>query len=102
VGTIDGTSPGMTADETSRPRSPDEVPPLRRRSLVKIIRDSIAASQRDDFSIVHFAIESNHLHFIIETASGVARARGITGLKVRISKRVNKIVGRTGELFADR
>jgi len=79
-----------------------DLPPLRRRVLAKIVKQCIARSHKPDFRIVHFNIESNHLHFIIEAASNRARSRGVAGLKVSIARRVNGYLGRRGALFGDR
>jgi REP element-mobilizing transposase RayT len=80
----------------------DGVPSLRQRKLFKLVQAAIRESQRQDFRIVHFSIETNHIHAIIETESGVARARGVKGLKVRVARRVNRVLGRKGKLFEDR
>jgi len=48
--------------------------------------------------ITHFAIESNHLHLIVEAVN----TRSMKGLGVRIARRINRIVRRHGRLIADR
>src|SRR5205085_181870 len=75
------------------------VPSLRTRPRVAIIREAIASAHRARFRIVHFNVESNHLHLIIESNSNDARARGLQGLQVRIARRLNAMLGRTGKLF---
>src|SRR4051812_33919419 len=45
-------------------RLADDVPSLRRGDLVHIIRDAIRISHKDDFGVVEFNIEPNHLHFV--------------------------------------
>jgi putative transposase len=44
----------------------------------------------------------NHLHLVVEAAGPEALARGMQGLMVRLARRVNESLGRTGKLFADR
>lgn len=78
------------------------VPSLRDPPFVQLIRDSIADAHRDSFRVVEFNIESNHLHLIIETASSPARANGMRGLEVRLARRLNTALNRTGSLFPDR
>jgi hypothetical protein len=39
--------------------------------------------QRDDFRVVHFSVQSNHLHLIAEARDAIALARGIQGLSIR-------------------
>ena len=69
---------------------------------MSVIRAAIAAGQKDHFRVVEFNVLWDHLHFIIEADDEVALARGMQGLGVRIARRVNKHVGRTGKLLAER
>ena len=57
---------------------------------------------REGFRLVHFSVQSNHLHLIVEASDSVALARGIQGLCVRIARAVNRVLGRRGKVFADR
>jgi REP element-mobilizing transposase RayT len=78
------------------------VPSLRRGDAVKVIWKAIAASQRADFRIIEFNVEPNHMHLIAEAAGARSRARGVQGLEVRIAKSLNRLFGRSGELFEER
>jgi REP element-mobilizing transposase RayT len=62
----------------------------------------LAGGHRPDFRVTEFNVLSNHLHFMIEASCPVALARGMQGLKVRITRRFNRLLGRSGTLFADR
>ena len=75
---------------------------LRRRPVVAVIRDAIARGHREDFRVTQFNVESNHLHLVIEARGNAARAKGLQGLQVRIARRANRVLGRSGSLFADR
>src|SRR5205823_2951531 len=65
-------------------------------------RSCIAKAHRDTFRIIHFNVLSNHLHLIIEAANELALSRGMQGLEVRLARHINRALGRTGKLFADR
>lgn len=78
------------------------LPSLRRAETVKLIWTAIAASQRSDFRLVHFNVESNHLHFITEAGDKDAQSRGLQGLGVRLAKRLNRQLGRSGAVFESR
>jgi REP element-mobilizing transposase RayT len=80
----------------------DGLPSLRTYYPWRTIVDAIRDSQRDDFRIVAFNILSNHLHLIVEADSAEALARGTHALEVRIAKRLNKLFGRRGKVFAGR
>ncbi|MEO8701971.1 MAG: hypothetical protein ABI867_18140 [Kofleriaceae bacterium] len=59
---------------------------------------AIAKAHRQGFRI----IESNHLHLIIEARDCASQARGVQGLKVSLTKGVNRALGRSGALFEER
>jgi REP-associated tyrosine transposase len=52
--------------------------------------------------LVHFSIQGNHLHFIVEAPDQVALGRAIKGLLVRMARALNKVMDRRGQVFADR
>jgi putative transposase len=54
------------------------------------------------FRLVHFSVQGNHLHLVVEAPDEVRLARGLQGLAVRIARRLNRLMGRTGKVFADR
>ncbi len=88
------------------------VPNLRGYKLAKVIGKGLRhASQanrarqvarRRTFRVVHFSIQPNHLHLIVEATSKTALARGMQGLASGLARRVNHELGRRGSLFADR
>jgi REP element-mobilizing transposase RayT len=80
----------------------EDVPAVARKYLMKLIRPAIRDAQKPSFRIVEFNVLSNHLHLITEAASKNALARGVQGLAVRIARRVNRELKRSGKLFAHR
>jgi REP element-mobilizing transposase RayT len=81
----------------------DEAARLRTRQCFRVVASCIGEScARDGFRLVHFTVQSNHLHLIAEARDATALARGIQGLSIRIAKAVNRVLGRRGPVFADR
>ena len=81
----------------------DEAARLRSRQCFRVVASCIGkACARDGFRLVHFTVQSNHLHLIVEARDAMALARGIQGLSIRIAKAVNRVLGRRGPVFADR
>ncbi len=60
------------------------------------------SSERHGVHIVHYSIQGNHLHLIVEAQSTLALARGMQGLAIRLAKRLNRALRRHGQVFADR
>jgi len=59
-------------------------------------------SRRARFRIVEFSVQGRHIHLICEARDRSALSRGIQGFKVRVARAINKRLGRTGTVFADR
>jgi REP element-mobilizing transposase RayT len=88
------------------------LPNLRGFKLAKVIgaglrlaATGMAARQkarREAFRVVHFSIQPNHLHLIVEATSKTALARGMQGLASGLARRVNRKLERRGSLFSDR
>jgi REP element-mobilizing transposase RayT len=76
---------------------------LRSWNLFGRVRGALAAArERFGFRLVHFSVQSNHLHLIAEADDARALSRGVQGLTVRVARAVNRQLQRTGRLFADR
>ena len=73
-----------------------------RRTFTRIARAIGAASDRFGMRIVHFSVQRDHAHLIVEAESRAALARGIKGLCVRVARAINRVMQRTGAVFADR
>ena len=61
-----------------------------------------AAAERFGFRLVHFSIQSNHLHLIADVEDRRALLRGMRGLLMRTAHAPNRHWGRLGRVFEDR
>jgi len=57
---------------------------------------------RRGFRLIHFSVQGNHLHLIVEAADEIRLSRGLQGLAVRIARGVNRAMERTGKVFEGR
>ncbi len=64
--------------------------------------DAYAGAARFGFRLVHYAVMGNHVHLIVEAGDRKALWRGMQGLGVRIARRLNRVMGRTGRVMSDR
>jgi REP element-mobilizing transposase RayT len=79
------------------------LPSLRRRREHALLRESFAiANTRAGFRLVHYSVQSNHVHLLCEARDRSDFTLAIQGLAIRIARRLNALWQRTGELFADR
>ena len=86
-------------------RLADDLPNLRKRKLyAKLRRVFYAMHARSGFRIVHFSVQKNHVHLIIEAKSKLALSRGMQSFTIRFANEVNGFLGRgrKGRVFADR
>jgi len=73
--------------------------------LSSTLKGAIAEANRRHcrvFRVVHFSVQSDHLHLLVEAADKFALSAGMRGLAVRIARRVNGLVFRRGRFWADR
>ena len=73
---------------------------VRRFKLLKLA--FILANERFGFRLIHFSVQGNHIHFIVEAEDERSLSRGMQGLNVRIAKALNKSMKRHGKVLSDR
>ena len=77
---------------------------LRRMDAYRAVR--VAARvvlARSAFRLVHFSIQSNHIHLIVEADSQRDLANGVRAFSISVAKSLNAKLGRArGAVFADR
>jgi REP element-mobilizing transposase RayT len=78
------------------------MPSLRGSKPVRYVRRCIQLAHKERFRVVHFSVQSNHVHLIIEAEDSRALSRGLQGLKIRLARRLNALFGRRGTPFTDR
>jgi len=79
------------------------LPSLRVQLLHDLLREAIRDTRRDGFRIVHYSIQNDHLHMLVE-ADDVARlTNGMKSFAVRVAMRVNRRVmaRRRGKVWGD-
>ena len=73
-----------------------------RRAMERILRSLSRAKERLGVRIVHYSVQRDHLHLIVEAMDTRSLSRAMQGLSVRIAKALNRALGRKGRVFADR
>lgn len=84
-------------------RMRDEVWNLRTRRCYRVLEKALyAGSDRLGMRLTHYSVQGNHLHLVVEARDGLALSRGVQGLSVRIARGLNRLMKRSGKVFADR
>jgi REP element-mobilizing transposase RayT len=79
------------------------VPSLRSVRLVaELERSWRVACERGKFRLVHYSIQSDHVHMIIEASSARDLACGLKAIAARFARGVNRVFRRAGRVLADR
>ena len=78
------------------------LPSLRRSRAWLWLRNAIAAASRDDFRVLHFSVQDDHVHLIVEADDGRALCAGARGLSIRAARAINRALDRTGGVWGDR
>jgi putative transposase len=78
------------------------LPSLRSARVFPRLRSSLAAGHKAAFRVVHFSVQTDHVHLIVEGDAPLALVRGLQGLAARCAKAVNRAVGRRGRVWSGR
>jgi REP element-mobilizing transposase RayT len=80
-----------------------DVPSLRTPRLVREVERSFrAACERGRFRVVHYAIQRDHVHLLVEAHGAAALARGMKAIGARLARAVHRAFSRRGPVLADR
>jgi len=66
------------------------------------VRSALARSSTSTFRVLHFSVQCDHLHLIVEADDTKALALGMGTLKIRIARGINRTLSRRGVVWADR
>jgi len=73
---------------------------LRSRRCFSVIERAFAAAKdRFGMRVVHFSVQGNHIHLLIEAADNEALARGMRGVTIRVAKALNRVMERRGPVL---
>jgi len=78
------------------------LPSLRDATVFTAVRRALAASSTGEFRLLHFSVQADHLHLLVEADSHSVFTRGCQGLATRVAKAVNRLLRRRGAVWADR
>ena len=83
-------------------RATSGVPSLRHGRLFLTTRNALAAVSTPRFRVLHYSVQADHLHLVVEADGPTAFERGVRGLAIRVAKAVNRVLGRHGRVWGNR
>lgn len=77
---------------------------LRTQRCFNFVRGALEAvkTERGGFRVVHFSVQHDHIHLIIEAADRRSLSGGMKALLIRIARGLNRLMGSPGKRFDDR
>jgi REP element-mobilizing transposase RayT len=79
------------------------LPSLRKRRVAAELERSLReACERGEFRVVHYSVQRDHLHLLVEAAGKEALGRGMKSVSARIARAVNRVFRRRGPVLAGR
>ena len=80
-----------------------DVPSLRTAPIVReLARTFRVARARAGFRLVHYSLQGNHAHLIVEARDRDTLGRGMKAIGARLARAVNRVARRRGPVLADR
>jgi len=79
------------------------IPSLRQRGIVRALREVLRSVRaRRGFRVVHYSIQGDHLHLVVEAEGRSALSNGLNALGSRVARCVNRLCARRGPVFRER
>ena len=80
-----------------------DVPSLRTVRLVREVEHSLCAiAKRADFRVVHYSLQNDHVHLLVESEGAAALSNGMKSLAARLARAVNRDFDRRGAVLDGR
>jgi len=78
------------------------LPSLRRPIILAAVQEALlGGNSRLGMRLVHYSVQTNHIHLILEACDALSLTRGMQGVMVRIARAVNRAAQRSGKVFGD-
>jgi putative transposase len=78
------------------------LPSFRQQRIASLVLLQMRRLNDEAFQIVHFSVQSNHLHLIVEADDRETVIRKMSGFMISFAKRLNLRIGRRGKVWRER
>jgi len=78
------------------------LPSLRSMDTFPTVVAALRAAQGAAFRVLHFSVQDNHVHLLVEANDSASLRKGARSLGIRLARAVNRSCGRRGRVLDDR
>jgi hypothetical protein len=78
------------------------LPSIRSQSIVIEMEKSLHAASTQRYRVVHYSLQADHVHLVVEAVDRLALSRGTQGLAIRLARAFNRTLRRRGKVWGDR
>ena len=78
------------------------LPSFRERAIFDAMKAAIAAASGSAFRVIHFSVQTNHVHLIVEARDARALSSGMLSLGVRMARAINRVLQISGSVWKER
>ena len=75
---------------------------LKNKSILKILKRAILNARKQKLKIVHFSLEYDHLHLLVEASNNIELSKGMQSFGVTIAKAINRRCKLKGGVYKHR
>ena len=83
-------------------RAVRRLPSLRRQTVFREVLRALPRTGRSWFRIIHFSVQADHVHLLVEANDKTSLSRGVAGACIRLARTINRVMGRQGRVWSDR
>lgn len=77
-------------------------PSLRDGVVLRVVTRELRGASRAGLRVVHFSVQRDHVHMIVEATDARSLSRGLQRFESRVAMEINRIAGRSGRLWRER
>lgn len=75
---------------------------IKNKSVLKLLHRGIANARKQKLRIIHFTLEYDHIHLLIEADNNLILGKGMKALGVTLAKGVNRLKKQKGDVYKHR
>ena len=83
-------------------RAIEGLPSFREQPILSLVLLQMRRLNDDRFQIVHFSVQTDHLHMIVEADDGDVITRKLAGFMISFARRLNALLARCGKVWRER